>query len=100
MYNRYIPNGTAYTRVQEEYAPPFRHPGPESSPVPSPEPRRQAETPPPRAEEAPRHDGMNPHQEHQQRQQPPPTWGAAVGDKKPSWLSGLMKSFKLDDLDT
>ena len=23
-----------------------------------------------------------------------------VGDKKPSWLSGLMKSFKLDDLDT
>lgn len=53
MYNRYIPNGTAYTRVQEEDAPPFRHPGPESSPVPSPEPRRQAETPPPRAEEAP-----------------------------------------------
>lgn len=26
--------------------------------------------------------------------------GAAAGDKKPSWLSGLMKSFKLDDLDT
>lgn len=99
MYNRYIPNGTAYTRVQEEDAPPFRHPGPESGPIPSPEPRRQVETPPPRAEEAPRHDGRKPHQE-QQRQQQPPTWGAAAGDKKPSWLSGLMKSFKLDDLDT
>lgn len=28
MYNRYIPNGTTYTRVVEEDAPPFRRPEP------------------------------------------------------------------------
>lgn len=87
MYNRYIPNGTAYTRVREEDAPPFRHhnsgnpPSPEQGP---PHPPGRGQT----------------HESSRQKQQSPPTQGAATETTKPSWLSGLLKNFKLDDLDT
>lgn len=87
MYNRYIPNGTAYTRVVEEDAPPFRAAGP------TPPPTEPPHTAPPSQDARPRQERQN--------QQPPPIWGAAPGAvKKPTWLSDLLKSFKLDDLDT
>lgn len=118
MYNRYIPNGTAYTRVPEEDAPPFRHPGSDPGRPDAPRqapPGHGAQRPPQGARHAPRQEepsrqepgpgpgpGPNP---GGQRRPPPPIWEAVAGvggsgGKKPSWLSGLLKNFKLDDLDT
>lgn len=77
MYNRYIPNGTAYTRVSEEDAPPFRG-GQASGGGQGPG------QPPPSG----------------QNRCPPPPGGPAKEGKAASWLSGLLRSFKLDDLDT
>lgn len=48
MYNRYIPNGTTYTRVVEEDAPPFRRPEPPRGGASS----RQAHLPPPQTTHA------------------------------------------------
>lgn len=101
MYNRYIPNGTAYTRVPEEDAPPFRHPsdGPsrpdQAQKVPQDNPHTPQQEPSPQSGPRPGPGGP----------QPPPSWeavsgGGGGGGKKPSWLSGLLKNFKLDDLDT
>lgn len=82
MYNRYIPNGSTYTRVVENDTPPRPEPSGPAGRAPAPPPTR--ETPPP--------------QPHQNRQ-PPPLFGAAFGEGK-SWLSGLLKQFKLDELDS
>lgn len=92
MYNRYIPNGTAYTRVLEDDGPPLAPPvppvlpgqepsvfgdaPPEPDPVPPEEPGGQTvppQTPPP---------------------DPPPQKPKKAG------LSGLLKGLKLEDLDT
>lgn len=85
MYNRYIPNGTAYTRVPEEDAPPFHQPGPSQRGGGSPGGghRWSPGGPPPPGEGGHR-----------------PSWEPAAGEKKSSWLSGLLKNFKLDELDT
>jgi hypothetical protein len=48
MYNRYIPNGTTYTRVVEEDAPPFRRPEPPRGGASS----RQTHLPPPQTTHA------------------------------------------------
>ena len=77
MYNRYIPNGTAYTRVVEEDAPPAQGGQTHS------EGRGPGQRPP------------------GGRARRPPPQGAPPGEgKKSSWFSGLLRSFKLDDLDT
>lgn len=72
MYNRYIPNGTAYTRIVEEDDPAPRPPDPpqEASPAPSqpPDPQPDSVSEPPEA--------------------------------KKSGLAGLLKGLKLDSLDT
>lgn len=86
MYNRYIPNGTAYTRVLEEDAPSF-----------SPPRREPTRTEAPR-ETPPHHSQTHEHQAHGQARHVPPS--PEPEEKKPSLLSGLLKSFKLDDLDT
>ena len=94
MYNRYIPNGTAYTRVTEEDAPPFRRPGQTHEPGPS-HPGPPGPEPPPRREEPPRSgpgQGGGPRQGGGPGQQTPPPRGAAVGGgRASSWLSGLLK---------
>lgn len=78
MYNRYIPNGTAYTRVVEEDAPPFRQPEPE-------EPERSTTAEDQRADAADRDTSAA---------APPPVEGKKTG------LAGLLHSLKLDTLDT
>lgn len=118
MYNRYIPNGTAYTRVPEEDAPPFRHPGGSpgrpggphqaaAGPGPQQRPPQGERGAPRREEPTHRTPGPGPGPTPGGAQQPPPAWepvaggeGGAAPGKKPSWLSGLLKNFKLDDLDT
>jgi len=79
MYNRYIPNGTSYTRVveQEHLSPP-----PKAAPVSD-----AAFVPPP-------------------RQTPPPSsplsslLSGLGGRKKNAGLAGIFEKFKLDDIDT
>lgn len=92
MYNRYIPNGLAYTRVLEEDAPPFSHPRHQNRPQDN-APRQEPHPEEPHPEE---HD-QEPHRRHSPD---PPPWDGAPGDKKPSFLSGFLKLFKLDALDT
>ena len=71
MYNRYIPNGTAYTRVLEEDDPP--------RPLrPEPEPAAAAPSAPEPAQPEPA--------------QPEPA--------KKTGLAGLLKGLKLEELDT
>lgn len=89
MYNRYIPNGAAYTRVLEEDLPPSPPMGRQSVHHDAPrepqreQPQAQHQTvPPPRAPE------------------PPPRRDDAGSEKKIPFLSGLLKTFKLDSLDT
>ncbi len=104
MYNRYIPNGTAYTRVVEEDAPPFRHPEPPRGSASS----HQAHQPPQTshaAESSQSHratpHGPGPAGAHTARQPPPGSSGPLGGpDRKASWLSGLLKGLKLDEIDT
>lgn len=95
MYNRYIPNGTAYTRIPEEDSAPFRMHAPQgdsSSAQPGPK-----EGPPPGSGGGP-HSGQGqgwPFGFHW------PLGGESeAGEKKTTWLSGLLKNFKLDELDT
>lgn len=97
MYNRYIPNGQAYTRVSEEDAPPFTHPA---------TPSRRTEPRPDGHGNQQRHEAP-PHQTHpfQPRQEPPhapepPPLFHTPTSEKPSILSGLLARFHLEDLDT
>ena len=105
MYNRYIPNGTTYTRVVEEDAPPFRRPEPPRGGASS----RQAHLPPPQmthaAESHQAHraasPGPGPAGAHTAHQPPPGPSGPPGGpDRRASWLSGLLKGLKLDEIDT
>lgn len=94
MYNRYIPNGTAYTRISEEDAPPFRSSGPEDAPSSAASGQR-GEGPSPGGETNSGRSSTGPFGFHW------PTGGDVTsGEKKTSWLSGLLKNFKLDELDT
>lgn len=77
MYNRYIPNGAAYTRVVEEDAPPLRPPDEAAGP----------DRPAPQPTDAPQRAG---------RESPPAEQEQA---KKPG-LAGLLQGLKLDSLDT
>lgn len=72
MYNRYIPNGTAFTRISEEDGPPFQPPRHHGPPP-------RGDSPP--APEAPHHASN-------------PLEGVT------SFLSGLFKSLDLGDIDT
>ena len=71
MYNRYIPNGTSYTRVTEE------------------EPHSGRTTVPPGSGQG--RETFSP---------PPPQGGEGSHKKASSWLTGLLKRFQLEDLDS
>ena len=79
MYNRDIPNGTAYTRIPEEDGPSFR------------EDQDQRHSEGQKAGQPPRGSGHD-----AQSRRPPPSWE----EKGASWLSGILRSLHLDDLDT
>ena len=84
MYNRYIPNGTGYTRILEEDAPAAPPPAaPVPPPAPEPEPHPPAPTQaflplPPRSDASP----------------------DAPEEEKKGLLTGLLKSLKLEKLDS
>jgi len=84
MYNRYIPNGTGYTRILEEDAPAAP---PQAAPVPPPAPEPEPHPPaptqaflplPPRSDASP----------------------DAPEEEKKGLLTGLLKSLKLEKLDS
>jgi len=96
MYNRYIPNGTNYTRIVEEDAPSPRENRGQSAP-------RQEQNRPYQSQPQPHQEQSHPHQSQQpptgyQTPPPPPLGGALEGVS--GFLSGLMKRFDLGGLDT
>lgn len=96
MYNRYIPNGMAYTRVLEEDAPSFLQ---QAQSAPPPQARTQHQKPShgqPDAQWSPPKDESPRSYQTGPAQPPEPP----AGGKKDSFLSGLLKSFHLEDLDT
>lgn len=94
MYNRYIPNGTAYTRIPEEDIPPFRPYGAQGEETSAPSGPEENSIP----------HGGEPHSEQGSGAPFGFRWPfggeSASGEKKNTWLSGLLKNFKLDELDT
>lgn len=95
MYNRYIPNGTTYTRVvEQDREPPRRE-------APSPRPAPTAPEPPPKAPEP----ELAPRPVRQQaRSQPSDPLSSLLsgftGSKKNAGLAGILEKFRLDDIDT
>lgn len=84
MYNRYIPNGTGYTRILEEDAPAAP---PQSAPAASPAPEPVA----------------RPHAPAQPFLPPPPRPDPspdAPEDEKKGMLTSLLKGLKLEKLDS
>ena len=90
MYNRYIPNGTAYSRIPQEDAPPFQPPGPRQPP--RQEKHRQEEG----------HHRKAQGQEHRENHRTPPPRKDAAGvlEGAVSRLGGVLKSLHLDDIDS
>lgn len=89
MYNRYIPNGTNYTRIVEEDAPPLRQHAPSAQ-----EHRGQSH------QEQPHEQTHTPQkqQNQHQKQSVSPLGGAMEGVT--GFLSGVLKKFDLSGLDT
>lgn len=113
MYNRYIPNGTSYTRVVEQDGEPPRRQAP---PPPRPEPERPAQSQnhahqgqeqgQPQHQERPQsrdsHTGQNRGPVHAQKASDPLSslLSGFSGGKKNAGLAGILEKFKLDDIDT
>jgi hypothetical protein len=112
MYNRYIPQGNTYTRVQEPDIDDLRPPQMPAAPPPAEEapPARVAPLPPPPAYTAARAEGQ--HRAHASAPATPPRGGSPLsgllgslpfrlGDGKGlGGISGILKGLKLDDIDT
>lgn len=92
MYNRYIPNGTSYTRVVEQDHEPHRE-------APSPRPATAAPEPPKAPPSEPAHQSPR-----QSRSHPSDLLSSLLsgftGSKKNAGLAGILEKFKLDDIDT
>lgn len=108
MYNRYIPNGTSYTRVSEPDVELPRHPPapPHREEVHGEEIHREgAHQEPPQREEARRSPEPRPaspwYGKGPQGGDPITTFlSGLTGGKKNAGLSGILEKFKLDDIDT
>lgn len=98
MYNRYIPNGTSYTRVSE----------PEDGPI-RPQPQHPRQEPP--LQPPPQAQSREP-TSHRSEERAGTSWyekatdpiasflSGLTGGKKGAGLSGILEKFKLDDIDT
>lgn len=95
MYNRYIPNGTAYTRVVLEDAPPPPHARPQHTPPPSHAQSGHAPQPEsPSLSDTLFGGGKLPFA------LPSFLFGKGKEEGEGGGLSGLLKSLKLDSLDS
>lgn len=113
MYNRYIPNGTSYTRVVEQDDEPPRRQAPQP---PRPEPERPGQNqnhahqgqkqgqphPQERPQSQDSHTGQNRRPAHSQKASDPLSslLSGFSGGKKNAGLAGILEKFKLDDIDT
>lgn len=103
MYNRYIPNGTSYTRVSEPDVELPRHPP--APPHREAVRREEVHQEPPHREEAHRGPESRPtspwYGKGPQGGDPITTFlSGLTGGKKNAGLSGILEKFKLDDIDT
>lgn len=91
MYNRYIPNGTTYTRVvEQEYEPPGEKPSRPAAAQPEP-----PKPPPPGPAPKP------PRQSGPQSSDPLSSLlSGLTGTKKNAGFADILERFRLDDIDT